>query len=130
MNYESLRQYCGGYHAKNAWVCMISSFVTLVLAVWIAMQDIDCSVYRISVIVAIIIIVKNSPIESENRKLDEDEKIVYLKKAIILACFIVFIIVVFDIIGLNKYSDAIGIGTVLVAVSQLLYMIRNYENYV
>ena len=81
-------------------------------------------------VIATIIIVKSSPIESENRKLDEDEKIVYLKKAIILACFIVFIIVVFDIIGLNKYSDPIGIGTVLVAVSQLLYMIRNYENYV
>ena len=81
-------------------------------------------------VIATIIIVKSSPIESENRKLDEDEKIVYRKKAIILACFIVFIIVVFDIIGLNKYSDPIGIGTVLVAVSQLLYMIRNYENYV
>ena len=66
---------------------MISSFVTLVLAVWIAMQDIDCSVYRISVIVAFIIIVKNSSVESENPKDDEDEKL-NIKKSDIISMLI------------------------------------------
>lgn len=122
--FMSLRQYCGGYHAKNVWVCMISSFMTLIFTVWIAMQDIGGIVHWLFVIAACVIIIKNSPIESENRKLNDNEKVEYRKKAVLLLIVFVLIVIILDIMELDIFADSVGIGIILVAFSQIVYVLK------
>lgn len=119
-----LRQYSGGYHAKNVWFCMISSFLTIIILVWIAMNDIGGIVHWSLLAVSVIVIIKSSPIESDNRKLDEKEKVEYHKKAKIILFVFLMLEIILNVIGLTIYANSIGIGIIMVAFSQVLYFIK------
>jgi len=88
------------------------------------MQDIGGIVHWLFVIAACVIIIKNSPIESENRKLDYDEKVDYRKKAIILLVVFVLIEIVLDIMKIDMVAVSIGLGVILVAFSQIVYVLK------
>lgn len=114
-----LRQYCGGYHAKKAWICMVLSFLTLVLTVQAAMRDTGGVLHWSLVLLASISIIINSPIESENRRLDEQEKVIYHKKAILMVLFFLVVAIILDLLAFDIYASAMGIGIILVFISQL-----------
>ena len=82
-----IRKFSGGYHAKKAWVCLISS--SLILGGCIcAAEYITYSYGLISVmLIAAVLLMLNSPIESENRRLDAQERCIYKKVAIGLVAF-------------------------------------------
>lgn len=119
-----LRQYCGGYHAKKAWICMVLSFLTLVLMVQVAIKDTGGVVHWLLVILACFIIVKNSPIDSENYRLSEYEKILYHKKAVQILIFFLLFIQILDLFSLDIYANSMGIGIILVSVSQIPCLVK------
>ena len=114
-----LRQYCGGYHAKKAWICMVFSFAILVLMTWIVLMDTGGMLHWFFVLAACMCIVKNSPIESENRKLDEQEKTEYHKKAVQIVIMFLTVEILLTLLMLNNYANAVGVGIILVAISQV-----------
>lgn len=85
--YIPLRQYAGGYHARNAKVCYILSTVLILLVLLL----IKCLSFRwITVVVLLLladfIIWLKAPVESENRTLTDGETFVFRKRTrIILA---------------------------------------------
>lgn len=83
-----LRSFCGGYHAKKAWQCVVFSNVIIVLVLVFAELVIQYSipifVYSIGDICLGMIIVYFSPVESCNNKLNEVEKKYYQKYVLII----------------------------------------------
>ena len=117
--FKILRQYSGGYHAPKAWICMVFSTILLVISVYfvkVIHMDLD---YYIIETIACFIIIKNSPIESVNKKLSSNEKVVYHRKVIICMISFVSIQMVAIWIHWNTLENAIAISFLLVAISQL-----------
>ena len=119
-----LRQYSGGYHAKNVWFCMVSSFFSLVFIVWLAMKDTGGLIHWILLIMSAIIIIINSPIESDNRKMSEQEKIEYHENAVKILGVFVIIEILLELLGMEMYANSIGVGIMLVAISQSVYFLN------
>lgn len=81
----ALRSYSGGYHAKTPQKCyIVSTLVMVVAALLIKFVVLHTLVYTGILILAGIFIIVFSPIDSENNPLDEQEKKVYRKRAVII----------------------------------------------
>lgn len=76
-----LRSYCGGYHAKKAWKCMLLSNAVAIgvvrVAKWGAFSLAPLWVKHFIAVMCSISIIFLSPVDNENRKLDANEKKVY-----------------------------------------------------
>ena len=108
-----IRKFSGGYHAKKAWVCLISS--SLILGGCIcATEYITYSYGLISVmLIAAVLLMLNSPIESENRRLDAQEWCIYKKVAIGLVAFSVLMSFICYKCGWENMAVNLAIGVIL-----------------
>ena len=79
-----VRKFCGGFHAKNEWTCLISSCFLVYVCVVIARSIYHSIWLDIIMLLAIAWLINFSPIDSENRRLDLEEKKT-LKKDIIFS---------------------------------------------
>lgn len=83
-----LRKFSGGCHAKKLSICMISSGCLLYLCMMLSKYA-KCSwILAIVTAIASLSLILTSPIDSESRRLDEDEKKRY--KTITTFCVIIF----------------------------------------
>lgn len=80
-----LRKFSGGYHAKSARVCFISSSLLLVLCIFLS-SVIKCDIkLLVATILSAISLAYFSPLENENRLLSREEQKRYKKVASSLA---------------------------------------------
>lgn len=86
-----IRKFSGGYHANNPGVCFISSCVILVFCMHLAVH-LEYN-YWIAVITTgcVVSLCMNSPIDSQNKRLDKLEKRSYKKIASVLTWIFYFI---------------------------------------
>lgn len=121
-----IRKYSGGYHAKSAKSCFISSCLLLMLCVWLVTK-IEYGVWLgILVLVSVCSIAYFSPIDSENRRLEEDEIQDCKKKAVLSSCVFVLSRIVFLILGLENLVVSVSVGLVLSAVLQIPAIIKKF----
>ena len=71
--FMAIRKYSGGYHAKTSSRCFCSSFLLLTFLLFIADYMSNTFCLGILLSAANIILILNSPIDSENRRLDDIE---------------------------------------------------------
>lgn len=85
--YLSLRQYAGGYHCKTPMRCMAVSLILYLAVAMVCRADIGALKPVLAVVdaAAFAVIAVFSPSESENNPLTDEEKVIYRKKAVILA---------------------------------------------
>jgi len=115
----ALKSYAGGYHAKTSQRCyLFSTLLTISVTSAIKYVILHAFAYVGLIMLAGIIIIMFSPISCENRALDDLERKVYRKKAIIICAIEIVAAVVF--LCLNLQSVAIGIIWCLVAVSLMM----------
>lgn len=83
----TLRKYSGGYHAKTPLRCMIISSLLLFLCIKIT-SEISCSLRLLlfTVIMGVSLILL-SPVDSDKRKLDKQQKRKYRKVVCVLVLF-------------------------------------------
>lgn len=69
-----IRKFSGGYHAKYAYICMVVSTALLGIGLFVAIHADSNWVLHTLLGIAGISIMLNSPIDSENKRLTEDER--------------------------------------------------------
>lgn len=88
-----LKKYSGGYHAKKLSICMIISTILLTAMIKLSICDIKSAYMYITTCIAIIELCVVSPIQSDNKVLNEKEIRHYKKIAVIqLAVYSIVII--------------------------------------
>lgn len=113
------RKFSGGYHARHAYTCMMISVGLLVGSFYVVIHaDYTWNVHILVAISGVSVII-NSPIDSENKKLDDDEVNQYRH----ITCFLVIMTVVSYsvLVALNKnhYAVCLMVSLVLTAILQL-----------
>lgn len=106
-----LRSFCGGYHAKKTWQCIIFSnlsILSVVIGAELFMQyNIPLLVYMLTDIVLAIIIICCSPAESNNNNLNDVERKRFQKYALVIISIQIFIGNTLLIMGYQEISNII-----------------------
>lgn len=110
-----VRKFSGGYHAKKASICLISSSLLLVLCIILSFY-VECNLLLLFIaILSAVSLMHFSPIESENRLLSRDEQVYYKKiTAIIVISFVIVDLLLF-LFRVYPCVVCISIGLILSA---------------
>ena len=119
-----LRKYSGGYHAKHASVCFLESLLLLVITVKVA--DSRFSIYAIIIIavISIVSLVINSPIDSENRRLDEYEINICKRVVRVIVFALLIICTILYYMKCENNLRYVLCGIILTAVMQIPEIIK------
>lgn len=119
-----IRKYGGGYHAKTMLICFIESCCLLILCIGMTFY-IKCSVIlHLSLMVAAVTIYVCSPIDSENRRLDMEERRRYRTITRIIAAFFIFVYFCLYFLHQDTYAVCIALGIILTAGMQLRCIVQ------
>lgn len=128
-----LRSYCGGYHASNTWICIILSNIIIagvVLAINSLQFVIDYIPFLVTEAICAITILLLAPIQSDAKKLDNDEKQVYRKKVrFILITEILCVLLLFFFLKLDRYGFLIIMAHIVQAASLLAVHLNKTMKY-
>ena len=114
-----MRRYSGGYHARHAWTCMVSSVVVLVFCMYTVAGMSHSILHTIAIVIASVSLYINSPIDNANRELDEEERAYCKNKVRRWLVIFLLLYVLFRVMSLADYCVSISIGIVLVAMLQI-----------
>lgn len=108
-----IRKFSGGYHAKQAWICLIGSPLILGGCIWLSDYiTYDRRLIGVMLIAAVLLMI-NSPVESENRRLDGQERLAYKKVTIGLVLVSVLISFICYKCNLEKIAANLALGIIL-----------------
>ena len=111
-----IRKFSGGYHAKHAYICMIMSTGLLAGCLDAVSHFPGSRLMPLFLLVSGISIAINSPIDHENKRLTEQEKMRYQRTTIGLVLAACFVSVVMNVMGYNRYSSCVALGVILTGV--------------
>lgn len=113
------RKFSGGYHAKHAYICMMISTGLLVSSFYVVIHA-ECNwIVHMLAILSGISVILNSPIDSENKKLEEDEISEYRCTTCLLVMITMVLYFVLLILNQNRYALCVAVSLVLTAILQL-----------
>lgn len=114
-----MRKFCGGYHASNPIVCLITSIMLLGGCLY-ASDILKGGIYLHSIVILCAISIGvHSPIDSESRELSVDEKSRYKKISQILCTFFGVLYFVAFFCGKPTCAVCIAISLILSAGLQI-----------
>lgn len=119
-----LRKFSGGYHAKSFFHCLLESGLTLFLCIMLTTKiNFD---WKLSVATAIasLSLLIFSPIEHENRRLDNEERHNYKKMVIRLLCIVDLLGIILFLIQQDEAAVCICIGVQMTAALQIPCIIK------
>ena len=128
--YCTLRQFTGGYHARNYTECTMTFAVSYILIIMIT-NSID--IYRVKYLLIILLLIsmtiiyKVAPLEHRNKPLSINEKMKY--KKIIKKITLAIAIIVITSLMLNVISDYIiyfALAMFLIVILLLVQIMINY----
>lgn len=122
-----IRKFSGGYHAKNPMLCFVISCLLLVLCIIISNKA-EYGVVTVStLLISSISLILFSPIDSENRRLEQIEKHRYQLFTAILTILFSVLSVGLYYMKQPTYAVCISIGIILSAVLQIPCMITRIK---
>lgn len=71
------------------------------------------------ILFAVLSLVAFSPVDSENRRLDSDEKRMHKKETMVISLLFLVLYIGLLLLGLERYAICIGVGIVLTAGLQI-----------
>ncbi len=125
MPFVCLRKYSGGFHSKSVLFCMFSSTFILVIGISLVKIVMKGFLWMFCMLFSGISIIILSPIDSESRVLNMEEK-KHCKKVVVL--MIIFFMAGSGILyywGLKKMAVCLSMGLVLTCITQYLHIIKN-----
>ena len=114
-----LRKFSGGYHAKHMLTCLISSTALLTIVIYASTYVNYGTTTTLWLLISIISLVVNSPIDSENYRLDHIEKKLFRRIVIGTVIFLFFIYISLGEMGFEKAAVCVSLGVDLTAILQL-----------
>lgn len=120
--YLTLRSYSGGYHAKTPCRCyFLSSLITTAFFVFINVgQDWPRSIFLFAVIMASLLIVVFSPLESTIKPLDPTEKKVYKERSLLTLALQLTVAYIFSRLGKEIAASSVLLAIIFVGAMLLL----------
>lgn len=106
--YIPLRSYSGGYHCKTPLRCYLFSIISLsVIFAVIKYQFINGYFAVALLILAVTVILLLAPMESHNKPLDEEERLVFRKRTLVIIGVMAVVLALF--FALNQYQFALSV---------------------
>lgn len=132
VSFTLLREYGGGYHAETRKKCFVLSILTLVASLSIiklaeSIQILTFPLCGAALISALYILIK-APIDTANKRFDEDEIKVYGKKARLFTVILLVVAVFFWFLKFNDFAFTVLTGIIVEAYLMLKGQISNYIN--
>ncbi|MCH5297912.1 MAG: accessory gene regulator B family protein [Ruminococcus sp.] len=124
--FMAIRTYSGGYHAKAPIRCYI--FTTISIAATLSVMKfvvINRFICLGLLILSSLVIILFSPIGTENKPLDEIEKIIYRKKTVIVWCIEVCAALVFIVLNITEIHTAIVLAQILISIALIFGKVQN-----
>ena len=117
--FMAIRKFSGGFHAKRERTCLIISSLLIVLCIYAAAHLEYSAVISICFMLAGISLIVFSPIDSEKRRLDDDEKIRYKVITAVMATVFAVLHLILLVLGLRSAAVCIAVGLILSAGLQI-----------
>lgn len=114
-----IRKYSGGYHAGTIYQCLVLSCIVLAISFAIAVSIRFSIGLNVALILSIIIIWMISPIDSDNKRLNAEEKKNMACKTRGITCGICVAIYLTWLLGKEQLAIDLTIGLILVAALQI-----------
>ena len=114
-----MKKYSGGYHAKKLSICMIISTILLTAMIRISICDIKPAYMYITTCIAFIELCIVSPIQSDNKVLNEKEMRHYKKVVVMQLAVYSIIIICSSILNCMIVTKCICLGIILASIMQL-----------
>lgn len=129
--YSLLRSYAGGYHSQSLLVCYVLSVLVTVVIAYIV-NNINISYLLLIIyLISMILIWRLAPVDTRNKRLDEIEKTIYMKKVRYIIVTINIIMVFFYIFhyvqGIIMLILAVTMETVMLIAGKLDNYLENRE---
>ena len=117
--FMAVRKFSGGYHAKRERNCLIGSSLLVMLCIYCT-DHLEYGVtISICLILATISLTIFSPINSENHRLDSDEKSRYKVVTAVIAIIVCALSIILATVGFSAAAVCIAVGQILSAVLQI-----------
>lgn len=117
--FMALRKFSGGYHTKHAWTCLICSVGLLTLCIFIAANIAFRPQLCISMFAGAVLLFLFSPVDSENKRLNVEEKKRYKNAVGILALVVCVIAVTGKLCGNERLAGCMAVGLLLTLALQI-----------
>lgn len=129
ISFKAFRKYAGGYHSKTRLGCFaLTNAVVLVVLSVIKYLRVNISIYLGLYLMSVLIIFMFAPVETENKKLDSIERVIYRKRAIIVLIVQSIIVGVLLIFKWYVISKCIILGGIALCCSMIFGMLNTYLN--
>lgn len=123
-----LRKFSGGYHAEKLRTCILGSGFLLFLCIMLSMH-VQCDwKLAIATVIASVSLIVFSPIDSENRRLDMDERRTYKKITVFCVIFFVLLDTILFLSGKDVYNICFSLGILLTAGLQAPCIVKKCIN--
>lgn len=118
------RKFSGGYHARHAYTCMMISVGLLVGSFYVVIHA-DCTwIVHILAVISGVSVIINSPIDSENKKLEEDEVNQYRRITCLLVIITIVLYSVLITLNQSRYAVCLAVSLILTAILQLPCIVK------
>lgn len=124
--YMMIRPYAGGYHARTPHMCYIYSLIMIIVVLFlIRIIPLNGLLYLVIYFVSSIIIFKLSPVEDENKPLDNIERVVFRKRAIRSYIILSLCYFISWLVGLKELSSCVVLALFTLSIMLILGEIKN-----
>ncbi len=126
MFYMMIRPYAGGYHARTSHMCYIYSLIMIIVVLFLIRTiPLNGLIYLAIYFISSIIIFKLSPVEDENKPLDNIERVVFRKRAIRSHIILSLCYFIFWFVGLKELSSCVVLALFTLSIMLVLGEIKN-----
>lgn len=122
-----MRKFSGGCHAESAWVCLICSCLLLIGCVYLAKHIPQGIGFSLIVLAGVLGLIRFSPVDSKNRRLDDEEKRERKRDTTVLGIIFYIIHILLWVLHQEQYAVCIGVGILLTALLQLPCVINRHH---
>lgn len=119
-----IRKFSGGYHAKHAHTCLFISVSLLGICLYVVAHVIFNWFFHILMVISGVSVIISSPIDSENKKLEEDEINQYRRITCLLVIITMILYSVLVIFNQSHYAVCLMASLVLTAILQLPCIVK------
>ena len=119
--FSLLRKYAGGYHAKSVKGCYLMTVGSTALMLWvISFCKIPTAVILAFWMLSGVFVFLFAPVQNRNKRLDEVERVVYRKKALVILMLESIFLWGLYVLKFSEVTEGIVLGNVLIVVSMIV----------
>ena len=111
-----IRKFSGGYHAKHVYTCLCISVSLLGICLYLVVHVRCIWIFHMLTLISALSIIFNSPIDSDNKKLEEDEVNQYRRTTCLLVIIIVVIYCILVTLNQSNYAICFAVSLILTAI--------------